>query len=162
MNRAVMFSSASDEWTTPFDLFCDLNDEFHFTLDAAACRENACCEYYLGPDHHDPGYRDALRCGWWRGCSGEATYCNPPYSRVLLAQFIAKASEEAQKGAGGLLTVVLLLPARTDTQAFHRYLYDATHWRSRPGVTLRFLPGRLKFSRAANSAPFPSLVAILR
>lgn len=62
---------------------------------------------------------------------------------------------------GGAEIVVALLPARTDTRAFHDYLYQ------KPGVELRFLRGRLRFGHPdtgvpMNPAPFPSMVAILR
>ncbi len=33
MNTELMFSSKSDEWETPQDLFDKLNEEFYFTLD---------------------------------------------------------------------------------------------------------------------------------
>jgi hypothetical protein len=40
MNTDLMFSSKSDEWETPQDLFDKLNEEFHFTLDPCATHEN--------------------------------------------------------------------------------------------------------------------------
>ena len=36
-----MFSSKSDEWETPQDLFDELNKEYDFTLDPCATSENA-------------------------------------------------------------------------------------------------------------------------
>ena len=33
MNTELMFSSKTDLWETPKDLFDKLNNEFHFTLD---------------------------------------------------------------------------------------------------------------------------------
>ena len=45
-------------------------------------------------------------------------FCNPPYGRALGA-WVRKAYEEAQAGT----TVVLLIPARTDTAYFHDYIY---------------------------------------
>lgn len=44
-NRAL-FTNNSDEWETPQDLFDDLNNEFHFTLDACASAENRKVEKY--------------------------------------------------------------------------------------------------------------------
>jgi hypothetical protein len=40
---------------------------------------------------------------------------------------------------------VMLLPARTDTKAFHAHIWDAEKQQLRKGVELRFLKGRLKF-----------------
>lgn len=57
---------------------------------------------------------------------------------------------------GGCDVVVLLIPARTDTRWFHEYLYN------KPNVELRFIRGRLKFGDSKNSAPFPSMLAILK
>lgn len=46
----------------------------------------------------------------------------------------------------------MLLPARTDTQWFHDYIYGKAE--------VRFIRGRLKFGEARNSAPFPSMIVI--
>jgi phage N-6-adenine-methyltransferase len=161
VNTALMFSTGTDDWRTPPELFAALDAEFRFTLDAAATRANALCPLYLGPDHA-PEYRDALTTDWWIGRSGEAAYCNPPYSRGLQGKFIAKAALEAHKGAGGLLTVVMLIPARPDTKAFHAHIWDAEKHQPREGVEVRFLKGRLKFSGAKDAAPFPSMVVVFR
>lgn len=45
---------------------------------------------------------------------GKRVFCNPPYGREL-PKWIKKAHDEAEKGA----LVVMLIPARTDTRAFH-------------------------------------------
>lgn len=41
-----MFSSKTDEWATPQAFFDELDEEFHFTLDAAADETNHKCEKY--------------------------------------------------------------------------------------------------------------------
>jgi site-specific DNA-methyltransferase (adenine-specific) len=79
-----------------------------------------------------------------------------PYSQCRA--FIAKAALEATRGC----TVVALVPARTDTKWWHAHVWDGAFHRPRPGVEVRFLPGRLKFSGSTNSAPFPSVVLIFR
>lgn len=163
MNNAVMFSSATDEWETPQAFFDTLDLEFGFWLDAAASAENHKCETWLGPTHDHPGFRDGLAVSWadsmkWADVRNRAVWVNPPYSRGLQGKFIAKAAEERRKGC----TVVMLLPARTDTKAFHAHIYDASKWQPREGIEIRFIPGRLKFGGAANSAPFPSMVVVFR
>lgn len=45
MNK-VLFSSSSDEWSTPQDLFDKLNDEFGFNLDPCATDSNHKCNLY--------------------------------------------------------------------------------------------------------------------
>lgn len=46
MNTELMFSSQTDQWATPQDFFDKLNEEFHFTLDAAADEFNHKCKKY--------------------------------------------------------------------------------------------------------------------
>lgn len=46
-NLDVMYSSKSDEWTTPDDFFKELDKEFNFNLDAAASDENHKCSNYF-------------------------------------------------------------------------------------------------------------------
>ena len=48
----------------------------------------------------------------------------------------------------------MLLPARTDTKAFHDFIYKKAE--------IRFIKGRLHFGNSANSAPFPSMIVIFR
>lgn len=151
---APLFSSQSDEWATPQDLYDTLDAEFHFTLDAAATFENCKTPHYLGPDNLIEGYTDALAHHWGYN---RVVWLNPPYSQVR--QFVAKAAEEAQAGRA---TIVCLLPARTDTRYFHEHIWDQQWHRTRPGVELRFLKGRLKFGGAINGAPFPSVIVVFR
>ena len=45
MNK-ILFSSASDDWSTPQDLFDRLDSEFHFDLDPCATAENSKCDSF--------------------------------------------------------------------------------------------------------------------
>lgn len=135
MNTSTMFSSKTDLWETPQDFFDKLNEEFHFTLDVCAIPENAKCEKYYTPE------QDGLAQPW-KG----VVWCNPPYGR--------KIGEWVQKAAESNCTVVMLLPARTDTRWFHDYIYGKAE--------IRFVKGRLKFGGSCNSAPFPSMVVVFR
>ena len=138
MNTEMMFSSKTDLWETPQNFFDRLNDEFCFETDVCALPENAKCAKYYTPE------QDGLAQTWTGVC-----WCNPPYGRQI-GKWVAKASDSAQNGA----TVVMLLPARTDTRWFHRYIYGKAE--------IRFVPGRLKFGRSRNSAPFPSMVCVFK
>lgn len=132
----VLFSSKSVVWETPQDLFDKLNAEFHFDLDVCALPENAKCEKYYTPED------DGLLQPWNGVC-----WCNPPYGRTI-GKWIQKAYETFAGGG----TVVMLLPARTDTKWFHEYIYNKAE--------IRFIKGRLKFGNSKNSAPFPSMVVV--
>ena len=138
VNKSLMFSSVSNEWATPQDLFDSLNKEFNFTLDPCASEENHKCDLYF--TMHD----DGLKQSW----AGHRVFCNPPYGREI-AKWVKKASDESENAL-----VVLLIPARTDTVYFHDYIYNKAE--------VRFIRGRLKFNNHKNAAPFPSMIVIFR
>ena len=146
------FSTGKDDWATPQWLFDELDKEFNFLVDVCASRLNRKCPLYITEKD------DAFSWSWANLFPENKQVCwmNPPHSQ--LAKWIQKASEESKKGA----TVVCLLPARTDTIAFHTYIWDTDKHRPRPGVEVRFLKGRLKFVGAKSSAPFPSMIVIFR
>ena len=138
MNNELMFSSKTDLWSTPNDFFDKLNDEFHFTLDPCSTHENAKCYKHFTEEEN----------GLLQDWGNEVVFCNPPYGRQI-KDWVKKSYEESQKDN---TTVVMLIPARTDTIYFHEYIYHKAE--------IRFIKGRLKFGNAKNSAPFPSMVAI--
>lgn len=46
-DAGVLFMRKSDEWTTPHDIYEELNAEFHFNLDPCATDENHKCDRYF-------------------------------------------------------------------------------------------------------------------
>ena len=140
MNTKPMFSSETDMWATPQDFFDKLNEEFCFTLDPCATDDNAKCSNYFTKED------DGLTKDW----GGHTVFCNPPYGRSI-KDWVKKCYEESRKKD---TTVVMLIPARTDTSYFHEYIYGKGE--------LRFIRGRLKFGDSHNSAPFPSMVVIYK
>lgn len=134
-----MFSSETDLWATPQDFFDELNKEFNFTLDPCATSDNAKCSKYFTINE------DGLKQDW----QGHTVFCNPPYGRAI-KDWVRKCYEESLKPN---TTVVMLIPARTDTSYFHDYIYQKAK-------EIRFVRGRLKFGDAKNSAPFPSMVVV--
>jgi phage N-6-adenine-methyltransferase len=144
---SVHWSSSSGDWSTPLDLFHRLDRIHHFTLDAAANAANAKVESWLGPDHPEPRRRDALRRNWHLDGPGGSVWLNPPYGRTI-GSFMAKARLESQH-----VTVVCLVPVRTDTRWWHDHC---------AGQEVEFLRRRLKFNGQAKDAPFPSAVVTMR
>ena len=134
-----MYSSKTDLWSTPQELFDRLNERFAFDLDVCALPENAKCERYFTPEV------DGLSQEWRGIC-----WMTPPYGREI-GKWVKKAFQSKENA-----TVVALLPARTDTKWFHHYIYE------RRGVEIEFIRGRLKFGGSKNSAPFPSMVVVFR
>ncbi|BCK01625.1 DNA N-6-adenine-methyltransferase [Anaerocolumna chitinilytica] len=164
MNTELMFSSKTDDWATPQWFFDELNKEFHFTLDPCADDQNHKCDKYYTVD------QDGLKQNW----SGETVFCNPPYSKPEKpckpnckkkkcqqrghhitehkpgqVDWIRKCYIESLKQN---TKVVMLIPVRTDTEAFHKYIKDNSE--------IRFVKGRLKFGGCDDAAPFPNMVVI--
>lgn len=137
MVSKTLFSSNTDVWATPQDLFDKLNSEFNFSLDPCALPSNAKCSQYFTPDD------DGLKQDW----APHTVFCNPPYGKEI-SLWVKKCWQESLKGA----TVVALIPARTDTAYFHDFVLGKAE--------IRFIRGRLKFGGAKNSAPFPSMLAV--
>lgn len=141
MNKALLSSKKMD-YCTPQWLFDALNEQFNFGLDAAAATIDAKCEKYFTENDN------ALTQDW--GGHG-AVFCNPPYGRQTGA-FVEKAYRESLKGT----TVVLLIPARTDTRYFHDFILEKAE--------IQFIRGRLKFTDSDGtvypSAPFPSMIVV--
>lgn len=133
----ILFSSKSNEWETPQDLFNKLNNFYHFTLDPCCTHENAkCLKHYTQEDN-----------GLIQSWQGEIVFCNPPYGRDI-GKWVKKAYDEAMKGA----KIVMLIPARVDTSWFHDYIYRKEHQH----ITYQFIRGRLKFNNPAYHKPAPA------
>ncbi len=60
--NSVMFSSASDEWPTPQNVYDQLDTEFHFNLDPCATHENHKCSRYFTKEQNGLNQ-------WWGGYS---------------------------------------------------------------------------------------------
>lgn len=131
-----LFSSNKEEYKTPQCLFELLHKEFQFTLDAAASQTNTkCSQFYARED-------DALAQDW----PGHV-WCNPPYGRNI-SRWVEKGYMESRKGS----TVVMLLPSRTDTLWWHKWVMKAKE--------IRFLNQRLTFEGTNNKSPMPCSIIV--
>ena len=110
MINSGLFSSNTCEWATPKNFFNELNNEFHFTLDPCATELNHKCDKYYTIKEN------GLEQNW----KGEIVFCNPPYGKEI-SKWVKKCYEEHKKNG---ITVVMLIPARTDTSYFHDYIYE--------------------------------------
>lgn len=119
--EGAALTSNKDDWETPQKLYDALNEEYGFTLDPCASHENHKCEKYYTIEE------DGLKQDW----SGEVVFCNPPYGRNI-GEWVKKCSDESKHA-----TIVMLIPARTDTSYFHDYIYHK--------ADVEFIRGRLKF-----------------
>lgn len=137
-NKNVHFSSKTDQWATPIDLFEKLNAVFHFETDVCADAKNAKCAKFYTED------MDGLSQVW-----GGCCWMNPPYGRQI-GDWLKKAYLSSKENGA---TVVCLIPARTDTRYWHDYCIKGEMF---------FLKGRLKFGDATSGAPFPSAIVVFR
>jgi phage N-6-adenine-methyltransferase len=139
---ARKFESAKQDWTTPQEMFDRLDAEFHFDVDLAANATNAkCLEFYTENDNTLNITWDGI--GW----------LNPPYGATAgkLSDWVKKSYNETRKKS---CTVVMLIPARTNTRWFHDYCMKADE--------LRFLRGRPKFGDAKHGLPQPLVLVVFR
>lgn len=156
MINKALFSSNKQGWGTPPDLWKELNNTFHFKMDAATNDKNP-----LGTEYYYTKEMDGLaEENIWIS----PVYVNPPYGKGI-NKWVARASIESIMNE---CEVVMLIPARTDTKWFHNYIYNLDENRFRDGIRVRFLKGRLRmFDYDTNTlskhvAPFPSMIVIFR
>ena len=136
----VMASSEKTDWATPQEWFDYLHLEFKFTLVPCSTHDNAKCP------HHYTHAEDGLGQSW----AEERVFMNPPYGREL-PKWMRKAYLEA-RDYGAL--VICFVPARVDTEWWHRFAAKASE--------VRFPIGRVKFIGADAVAPFPVAIVIFR
>ncbi len=130
------FDSAKQDWITPDDLFNRLDERFNFEWDLAADEINAKCKKFYTKE------QDGLSQEWQGVC-----WLNPPYGSGThkLSAWVKKASESDA-------TVVMLIPARTNTKWWHKYCLTAS--------SVIFLEGRPKFGGAKHGLPQPLAIIV--
>lgn len=155
INKAL-FSSNKQGWGTPPDLWKELNDEFHFQLDAATNDKNP-----LGTPYYYTEEMDGLaEENKWLN----PTYVNPPYGRGIV-NWVRRASIES---VNNKILTVMLIPARTDTKWFHDWIWDRELAEPQFPLVIRFLKGRLRMfdyetnSMSKHTAPFPSMIVLFQ
>lgn len=126
-------ASKNSERETPSKLFNLLDNEFHFTLDAAASKENTKCESYLSVGSN------ALSIPW---ITSGNIWLNPPYSRGILGLFLEHAWTMAQELE---TNIVCLVPADPSTQWWKEHVLDGYLRMNDVHVEIRFLSPRVKF-----------------
>lgn len=81
MINTGLFTSNTDQWSTPQDFFDKLNDEFHFTLDVCADDTNHKCDKYFTKE------QDGLVQDWGGRLYGAI---------LLMAEKLENGSKDAQ------------------------------------------------------------------
>ncbi len=120
----------NNEWRTPIELYEEQNSIHHFEVDLAASDQYHLCEKYFSEKNSAFNYT-------WR--SLKSCWCNPPYCpKGTIVKWVQKASCSIYhaKNIKQSLTIVMLLPVRTDQEWFHKYCLTAK---------VTFIKGRVKF-----------------
>lgn len=136
------FESRKQEWATPDVLFATLSVEFKFDVDLAADRYNTKCQVFFDEQ------ADALVQEWNGVC-----WLNPPFGdkKHKLIGWIRKSWRETQKDG---CTVVMLIPARTNTKWWHDYCMRAHE--------VRFICGRPRFGNSDHGLPLPLAIVVFK
>ena len=137
------FDSIRQDWDTPHVLFDKLNKEFNFEWDLAASENNKKCDKFFTQED------DGLKQEWNGIC-----WCNPPYGdkKSKMVDWIKKAYNDTQVNPN--LTVVMLIPARTNTKWFHQYCMKSAE--------LKFICGRPKFGNSTHGLPQPLILVVFK
>lgn len=148
-SRRTNTQEDKDVRESPSELLAELDEEFHFTLDAASNHQNAVCELHYTKDGLFNGEEEMLSAadgltGPW---DGENVWCNPPYSEI--EAWVAKAWKEwsrpVEDGRPGC--IVMLLPAnRTEQPWWHEFVEPFRDGRGHTTFTTRFVAGRRDFT----------------
>ena len=137
------FDSIRQDWNTPKDLFEKINEEFHFEWDLASSLDNALCSNFYTKEE------DGLKQNWTGAC-----WLNPPYGdrSSKMVDWIKKAYLDTQNNSD--LTVVILIPARTNTKWFHEYCMKS--------YEIKFICGRPKFGDSKHGLPQPLVLVVFK
>ena len=130
------FNRKNVDYETPDYIFKPLDDEFGFTLDVCASKENTKCHRYF----------TKLDNGLEQQWAGEICWMNPPFGREM-KRWIIKAYQESLLGA----VVVALLPSRTNTAWWHDYVEKGM---------VRFIRGEVKFKGYERGLWMPMCIVI--
>ena len=136
--NSSIYSSNKPDWSTPNYLFDLLNTEFNFTIDVCANELNKKCNAFYSIEE------DGLSKSW-----NGIIWMNPPYGRGI-DKWIEKAYKSSLDGC----ICVCLVPVRSDTKWWHKYVMKASE--------IRFLTKRLSFEGSNNKAPFPAAIVIFK
>lgn len=140
MINVSLFSKESTTWITPPELFNDIHKAFDIELDPYAHDE-----VLLSFDIKSITKKmNGLDFKW-----DVNTFINPPYSDIEV--WVNKTVEESKNHPDKYY--VMLLPSRTDRSWFRTIMSKA--------YAVCFISKRLRFSGSKNTAPFPSLLAVL-
>lgn len=134
------FRTQKQQWETPDELFDYLNLIYNFDLDLAGDSTNTKCKKFYSKEDN------ALSKEWKGVC-----WLNPPYGekKSKLSDWIKKSFDESNKKN---CMVVMLIPARTNTNWWHDYCMKSEE--------VLFIKGRPKFKGCVHGLPQPLALVV--
>ena len=129
----------SDEWSTPRDLFQSLDQQYDFTFDVAASKDNARIDQYWTKEDN------ALTKDW---DNSHRYWMNPPFSKAK--EFFEKIKTE--NGKNKIKLVSIYKASNLETKTWQEYILETANW-------VLFLDKRVNFDSHAgssNQVPFGS------
>ena len=139
IGKSNNFNSNSTEYETPLEIFTPLESEFNLKMDVAASHKNAKCLFFYTKE------MDAFTMPW-----NKNFWMNPPWGRDL-KKWVKYAHEQVNIHK---IIGVLLLPVRTNTQWWHKYIINAKQ-------EVRFLKGEIKFNNMDRGLWLPVAIIIM-
>jgi site-specific DNA-methyltransferase (adenine-specific) len=183
MINPALFSSATDLWATPQDLFDELDYIFHFTLDPCATPENTKCRRYFTKEDDGLAQDWGTHRVWMNPPYGDPEQpCKPNCKKKQCQKACEKSCRNRCKEKGLKCCVKkrghCITEYRPGIVDWMRKAYEASlggalvvclvparvdtgwwnDWAKKGSFA--FIPGRLKFGESKDSAPFPSAIVI--
>lgn len=143
----MMFSSKKQDWATPPEFLEFMKERFDWTpdLDAACSPHNVKARMGFCLENG----RDGLKETWFGN-----VWVNPPFGREL-PKWIKKAITEVNRFDDPAKSVMMLIPARTDTKWFHELVAPFA-------LRIWLIKGRFNYledgTSKASNAPFPTML----
>jgi len=145
MDEALNSSNKMD-WGTPLDFYNKLKVIFgEFDLDPCTNDNNR-----LSTPCYYNKFMNGLEMPWFG-----KVFCNPPYGRGI-KNWVKKAYNERKN----CKLIVLLIPSRTDTKYWHKYIMKANIIYLVKGRIIFNNDNKNKFFENYTPAPFPSCVVV--
>ena len=145
----ILMSSKNEHWNTPAEVLAPIHQTFG-GIDLDPCSNDnsrvSAKTSYRGPTVDV----DGLTASWQ---TNGLVFVNPPYGRKM-KPWIQKCADEAKKSKdlGNRTEIILLGPARTDTNFFQKIVCPTAD-------KVLFWEGRITFLGAEDPAPFPSFLS---
>lgn len=133
--RLLVSQSGEQDRRTPLEVFKELDNEFNFELDPCTSSEK---NGNLGTPFYFNKEQDGLKQDWSKF---KSIFINPPFNQLPKKKWEVKCFRELElaQQENREMTIVLLVPSKTETDWYHKFLT------SKFLKEVRFQKGRMTF-----------------